>query len=102
MFGNYPALFPGAVDDGFFNVLDSDGGFVDAEYAGGFTRRWADAAGELGEIIGGVQDATGFLPTAVKDKIVPVGNDVGDGATGVAEGDAAIHAACALEFDFLL
>src|SRR5205814_933908 len=71
-----------------------------------------DAAGELGEIIRLVQALEGLLPEAAIDEVVPFGDEVVDGTTtghaaekgaGVAEGDAAIHAAGALlaEFGFL-
>ncbi len=59
----------------------------------GFAGRGADAAGELGEVVGGMQTANGALPTAVVGEVVPVGDEVVDGAAGVAEGNAAIHAA---------
>ena len=62
----------------------------------GFARRRTDASGELREVVGGVQTADRFLPAAAIDQIVPVGNDVGERAAGVAERHAAIHAARAL------
>ena len=100
-----PALFPAAVNDGAFEALDGDGRGVDAEHAGAFAGRRADAAGEVGEVIGLVQPFEGFLPQAAIDQVVPLGDEVVDGAAGghaaeqgagVAEGDAAIHAARAL------
>jgi stage V sporulation protein SpoVS len=47
----------------------------------------------LGEIVGAVQIARGFLPVAAIDQIIPVGDLVVDRATVVAIGNAAIHAA---------
>src|SRR6185312_13119065 len=44
--------------------------------------------------------ADGFLPASVIHEIIPVGNDVVDWASGVAERDAAIHAARALCAEF--
>ena len=76
--------------------LDGDGRLIDAQHAGGLAGRGADAAGELGEVVGGVQAANGALPAAVVDQVVPVGDEVVDRAAGVAEGHAAIHAAGAL------
>ena len=55
--------------------------------------RGADAAGEFGEVVGGVQLAHRLLPAAAVDQVVPIGNDVGERAAGMAEGHAAIHAA---------
>jgi hypothetical protein len=81
-------------------LLDGDRRLADAEHAGGFTGRGADAAGEFGKIVGGMQDPDGFAPAAAVHQVVPIGNDVGERAAGVAEGHAAIHAACALRADF--
>src|ERR1035437_8128174 len=78
---------------GFLDLLDGDGGLADAQHAGGFTGRGTDASGEFREIVGGVQLAHRLLPAPLVDQIVPIGNDVGERAAGVAEGDAAIHAA---------
>ena len=99
--GVNPALVEGVIDDGFLDLLDGYRGFVDAEHARGLARGGADAAGELGKIVGGVQHADGFAPVAAVNQIIPIGNDVVQRAAGVAEGHAAIHAACALFADFL-
>jgi hypothetical protein len=50
-----PALLEGAVDDVALDVLDGDRIVVDVEDAGLLARRRADAAGELGEVVGRVQ-----------------------------------------------
>ncbi len=97
-----PALLEGAVDDVLFDLLDGHRRLVDPQHASGFARRGADAAGEFGKIIGGVQQPDGFAPAAAIDQIVPVGNDVVDRAARVAERHAAIHAARALRADLLL
>ena len=55
--------------------------------------RRADAAGDLGKIVGGVEVLQRAAPVAVVDEVVPVGDLVVDRAAGVAERDAAIHAA---------
>ncbi len=100
-----PAFLPAAVDDGAFDVLDGDRRRVDAQHAGAFARRGADAAGELGEIIGLVQAFQRLVPEAAIDQVVPFGDQVVDRAAGghaaeqgagVAKGNAAIHAAGAL------
>src|SRR6201999_652223 len=106
-----PAIVPGAVDDRAFDGLDGDRVVGDVERAGGFAWRRADAPGELREIVGRVQVARGFLPIALIDQIVEVGDLVVDRAarrarrhrTGaVAIGNAAIHAARRLVARFLL
>ena len=85
-----------ALDNVFFDLLDRDRRLIDAEHACRFAGCGADAAGELGEIIGRVQLPNRFFPASAIDQIVPVGNEIIDRAAGVAERYAAIHAACAL------
>jgi hypothetical protein len=100
--GLNPAFVPGALDDAAFNELDGNGGLIDAQHAGGFAGSGADAAGELGEVVGRVEAANGALPAAVVDQVVPVGDQVIDGAAGVAKGYTAIHATGALLALFFL
>ena len=109
--GDDPALFPALVDDRALDVLDRDGRVVDAEHAGAFAGSGADATGELGEVIGLMQALEGLLPAAAEDEVVELGDEVVDRAAGghaadefagVAEGDAAIHAARDLVAEFLL
>ena len=57
--GMNPAFVPGALDDAALDELDGDGRLIDAEHAGGFAGRGADAAGELRKVVGGVQAADG-------------------------------------------
>ena len=49
--GDDPAFVEAAIGDRHFDLLDRDRIFVDAEHAGVFARRGADAAGELGEVV---------------------------------------------------
>ena len=109
--GHDPAFFPAVVDDGALDVLDRDRRRIDAEHAGAFARRGTDAAGELGKVVGLVQPIERFVPQAAIDQIVPFRNQVVDRAAGghaadqragVAERNAAIHAARALLAEFLL
>src|SRR5690606_11279728 len=109
--GDDPAFVPAALDDGILDVLDGDGRGVDAEDAGAFAGGGADAAGEVGEIVGFVQAVERLVPESAEDEIVELGDEVVDGAAGghardelagVAEGDAAIHAARALVAEFFL
>ena len=98
----HPAFGPGAVDDGSLDRLDAHGVVVEVERAGRLARRRADAAGELGEVVGGVQHLDRRAPVAAIHEVIEVRNDVVDRAAVVAEGDAAIHAACALDLGFVL
>ena len=92
-----PAFFPRAVDDLDFDLLDRDGRLVDAEHARGFARRRAQSPGELGEVVGRVQPlARGFSQSVAVHEVVPLGDQVPERAAGVAERDAAVHAARAL------
>jgi hypothetical protein len=67
---------------------------------GAFAGGGADAAGELGEVVGLAQAFVGLLPESAIDEVVELGEEVVEGAarrhaadeaSGVAEGDAAIH-----------
>ena len=109
--GRDPAFFPALVDDGAFVVLDRHGGFDHAENTGSLTRRGADPAGELGEVVRLVETIERLAPAAAEDEIVPLGNEVvdgtaarhaGDDVSGVAERRAAIHATRALGTTFLV
>jgi hypothetical protein len=95
------ALVEGAVGDRLLDELDGDGRLIDAEDARGLARRRTDAAREFGEIVGRVELADGLAPLAVEDEVVPIGDQVGERAAGMAEGHAAIHAAGALGLDAL-
>src|SRR5262249_13817909 len=92
----YPALGEGVIDDVPLDVLDGDGIVVDVEDAGFLAGRRADAAGELGEVVGRVQALDRLAPPAAVHEVVPAGEDVPERAALVAEGEAAIHAARAL------
>ena len=60
--------------------LDGDRVVVDVERAGRLARRRADAAGDLGKIVGRVQVARGLVPVAAIDEVVPVRDLVVDRA----------------------
>src|SRR5690606_29736137 len=99
---NHPALLPAAIDDGRFDGLDGHRLIADAEYAGSFAGRRADAAGEIGKVVGHVQALERLPPQPAVDQVVPLRDHVVDRAARghaadqlarVTEGDAAIHAA---------
>ncbi len=94
--GRDPALVPGAVDDRDLDLLDRDRVGVDAEHARRLARRRAQAPGELGEVVGGVQAVDRVAPVVAVDEVVPVGDEVAERAAVVAERDAAVHAAAGL------
>jgi hypothetical protein len=86
-------------------------GGVDAEHAGTLARRRTHAAGELREVVRLVQAVERLAPLAAVDEVIPLRDQVVDRAAGghaadqfpgVAERDAAVHAARALLAEFLL
>ena len=99
--GDDPALVPGLVGDGHLDLLDGHRILVDPEHAGRLARGRTDAAGELREVVGGVEPLARLVPLLAVHEIVEVGDDVPERAAGVAEGHAAVHAAGALRLHFL-
>ena len=99
---HHPALFPPLVDDRVLDRLDADGVGIDVQRAGRLARRGADAAGELGEVVGRVQRVERGLPVLAEHQVVEVRNDVVDRAAALAERDAAIHAARALHLGLVV
>ncbi len=101
-FGNHPAFLEAAVDDRCFQVLDGHRRAGNAEYAGAFAGRRADAPGEVGKVVGLVQPDQRFLPEAAVDQVVPLRYQVVDrtadrgaldGRAVMAEGHTTVHAA---------
>ena len=90
--GRDPALLPRPVDDLDLDLLDRHRVGVDAEHARRLARRRAQPAGELGEVVGGVELVDRLLPVVAVDEVVPVGDQVAERAPVVAERDAAVHA----------
>ena len=64
----------------------------DPEHAGAFAWRRAEPAGELGEVVRRVQAVARFGEATALDEVVPLRDQVAQGATLVAERDAAAHA----------
>ena len=92
-----PALVPRPLDDLDLDLLDGDRVLADAEHARRLARRRAQPAGELGEVVGGVQALDRVAPVVAVDEVVPVGDEVAERAAVVAERDAAVHAAPGLQ-----
>src|ERR671921_741742 len=100
--GDDPSFFKGPVDDGELYLLYGDGLVVDGEDARGLARGRAEHPRELGEVVGLVQAVYGLLPVLAVDEIVPVGDQVPQGAACVAERHAAVHAARGLALELLV
>ena len=76
---------------------------VDGQRAGGLARGGANAAGDLGEVVGRVQVLGRLAPAIAVDQVVELGNAVlHRAADAVAEGNAAIHAAGRLLVEHLV
>ncbi len=97
--GDDPALLPPLVGDGALDGLDGDRVVDDVERARSFARRRADAASDLGEVVGRVQVLERTAPVAVIDEVVPIRDLIVHRTTVVAVGNAAIHAAAGLLLD---
>jgi len=86
-------------------ILDRDRNVVQTDCAGAFARRGADAAGEFRKVIGFAQSLPGFEVEAAVRQVVEFRDQIMDRAAGcrsldeeagVAERNAAVHAAGAL------
>jgi hypothetical protein len=91
-----PALLERPLDDGDLDLLDRHRVVGDPQDARPLTGRRAQLAGELREVVGGVQPLDGGLPVVAVDQVVPVGDEVAQRTAVVAERDAAVHAAAGL------
>jgi len=100
-----PAAGPAVINDAALDVLDGDRRIIDAQHAGTFAGRGADAAGEFREVVGFVQPFQRLFPQPAIDQVVPLGNEVvnrtptghaADQLAGVAEGNPAVHTPRAL------
>lgn len=96
--GRHAAVGPRPVGDRPFDPFDrhTGGVVVPGQHAGGFTRGRAQPAGELGEVVGGVQSVGGLGPPVAAHQVVPFGDQVAERAArsgAVAERESAVHAA---------
>ena len=87
-----PTLVERTIDNRRFDGFDRDRGIIDAQHARAFARRRTQAAGELREIVGRMQALDRRAPVIAIDEIVPVGNEITERASLMAERNAAVHA----------
>ena len=97
--GDPPFLEP-AINNGTFDRFDGHRIVVDIKRASRFTWRGTNAAGEFGEIVGGMQHGQRVLPVIFVNQVVPVGDDVVYRTAFMAIRNAAIHAARSLIAQF--
>jgi len=65
--GDHPSHLEAAIYDGALNGLDTNGVFVDAEYASTLTRSRAHTTGELGEVVGHEQTVESVTPLSLEN-----------------------------------
>ena len=92
-FGLHPSLPKAALDDLQFDLLDRDRLGVDPEDAGTLARGRTQPTRELGEVVGGQQTIQRPPPLVPVHEVVPVRDDVFQGAALMAKRDPAVHAA---------
>src|SRR5690606_23570639 len=90
--GHDPAFLEGPVSDGAFDRLYGDWLVVDVKRTGRLTRRRANAASDLREVVGRVQIERRGFPVSPINEVVPIGDLIIHRTAVVAVGDAAIHA----------
>ena len=90
--GADPSFVEGAIDDRLLDLLDRDRVIVDGEHARRLAWRGAETPGELRKVVGGVEALHGGLPVVAEDEVVPLGDEVAERTSVVAERDAAVHA----------
>src|SRR5215210_519277 len=101
-FGDDPSFLEGPVDYGELYLFYGDGLVVDGEDAGGLARGGAEHPREFGKVVGLVQAVYGLPPVLSVDEVVPVGDQVPQGAARVAERHAAVHAARGLALKLIV
>ena len=89
-------MLEGVVDDRALDLLDGHRVALDVQDAGLLAGGGADAAGELGEVVRLEQHRERVAPAVPVNEVIPFRDEVPERAAGVAEGDAAVHAARAL------
>ena len=98
---DHPAFGPRPLDDLDLDLLDGHGVGVDAEHTCRLARSRTEASGELREVVGRVQAIERVPPVLSPDQVVPLGDEVSEGAPVVAERDAAVHASTGLLLEVL-
>ncbi len=101
-YGPENRVFPSPLGDLVLDLLDRHRRLVDTEDTRGLAWGRAEPAGELREVVRRVQPVDRRFPLPAVHEVVPLGDQVPERAPGVAERDAAVHAACALGADLLL
>mmetsp|Transcript_2985 Transcript_2985/g.5511 ORF Transcript_2985/g.5511 Transcript_2985/m.5511 type:complete len:225 (-) Transcript_2985:109-783(-) len=96
------SLFPSAVDNGVFNILDGNGTIDESCDTRTLTGCRADTSREFRKVIRLVQTINGFSPLTIVDKIVPLWNQIVHRTTSVrlTKGSATVHTTSRLNLEF--
>ena len=86
-----PPPSTGVIDDPQLHLLDRDRIGVDRQHAGVLARGRAQRAGELGEVVRGVQPIRRTPPLTPPDQLVPVRDQIPQRATRVTKRHPAVH-----------
>src|SRR5690606_26618831 len=92
----HPSVGERVVGDRLLDALDRDRRLVDAEHARALAWCGAQPAGELREVVRGVQPVAGCTALISPGQVVPLRDEIAQRAAGVAEGHAAVHAPAGL------
>ncbi len=98
----HPVFGPRPVDDRNLHLLDRHRVGVDPQHATGLAGCGTESPGEFRKVVGSVQAVNRVPPATAVDQVVPVRDHVPQGATLVAKGDPAVHAAATLTPQLLL
>src|SRR5262245_28636994 len=90
------------VDDAELDLFNRHGMIVDTEDASGFARRRANPSREFRKVVGLVQKLDGLSPSISINQIIPIRDNVSQGTSRVAEGDATVHATSPLRLHQLV
>src|SRR5690606_12252418 len=74
-----------------FDQFDAHGLVVYVEHARRLAGRGANTARELGKVVGRVQGVNRLRPLTTISGIVPIGDQIAQGAARIAERNAAVH-----------
>jgi hypothetical protein len=97
--GGDPTVLERVVDDRDLDLLDRHRRLVDAEHARGLARGGAQPARELREVVRRVQPLDGLPALTAPGEVVPLRDQVAEGAALVAERHATVHAATGLALE---
>ena len=92
-----PAFAPAFLYDGQLELPDGHRLLVEVQRAGGLAGSRTDPSGDLGEVVGAMQQRQRLAPMAAVGQIIEVWDEIAQrAAVSMAEGNAAVHATTSL------